>query len=238
MTRATAPTFRLVALATVMVVLLAGCAITEQRVAATAPPPSLTGERVLLMPADVECSELTVGGLAEPNAAWTADAKRNVEAALDQYFAARQARLVPYREEALTAAQRQAHQPAIKLNEAVGLSILVFRDLPTKKGGFDWTLGSEAVAPLQRDYQADYALFVFLRDSHSSAGRIALSTAAALFGVGLPQGDQFGFASLADLRTGQIVWFNQLYMGGLTGDLRSPSGAGSSVESLMAGCPI
>jgi hypothetical protein len=39
--------------------------------------------------------------------------------------------------------------------------------------------------------------------------------------TGIMGGVQSGFASLVDLRTGDIVWFNQL--GRATGDLRSRS---------------
>ena len=44
--------------------------------------------------------------------------------------------------------------------------------LPNKDGKFDWTLG-EGVKALREDADADYALFVFLRDSYASAGRKA-----------------------------------------------------------------
>ena len=80
-------------------------------------------------------------------------------------------------------------------------------------------------------------LFVYLRDSHASAGRIGLSIAAALGGISVPLGRQTGFALLADLRTGQIIWFNQLLIGSLTSDLRDPDSARSSIEALLRGCP-
>jgi len=59
---------------------------------------------------------------------------------------------------------------------------------------------------------------------------------AAILGVGVPGGRQISFASLVDLDTGDIVWFNFLVSG--TGDLRDPNSARDSVDSLLAGFPL
>ena len=83
--------------------------------------------------------------------------------------------------------------------------------LPTKKE-FDWSLGSGTRA-LADEYDADYALFVTMRDSFASGGRAALIVFGAILGVGIRGGSRYGFASLVDLRTGDIVWFNQLASG-------------------------
>jgi hypothetical protein len=53
--------------------------------------------------------------------------------------------------------------------------------------------------------------------------------------VVLGTGIQNGYASLVDLRTGQVVWFNRLISA--TGDLREAVPAAATVESLMAGFP-
>jgi hypothetical protein len=44
-------------------------------------------------------------------------------------------------------------------------------------------------------------------------------------------GMQFAFASLVDLKTGQVVWFNTL--AATTGDIRTPEGAQKMVDSLL-----
>jgi len=75
-----------------------------------------------------------------------------------------------------------------------------------------------------------------VRDSYVSAGRAAVIGAAAIFGVGIPGGRQVGFASLVDLRTGNIVWFNRLISG--TGDLRTEAPAQSTVDNLIKGLPL
>ena len=56
-----------------------------------------------------------------------------------------------------------------------------------------------------------------------------------LFGVPLAGGQQAGFASLVDLDTGNIVWFNRLQRG--TGDLRTLDAARGSVSALMTEFP-
>ena len=86
------------------------------------------------------------------------------------------------------------------------------------------------------DVEADYALFVFLRDTYASAGRKAAMVGLAIIGVGLPGGVQFGFASLVDLKTGDLVWFNRLV--DPQGDLRDPEPARSAVTKLLADLPL
>jgi hypothetical protein len=107
--------------------------------------------------------------------------------------------------------------------------------LPTKGDRFDWTLGA-GVKPLQARTGADYALFVLLRDSYASAGRVALMVGAAVLGVGVPGGRQIGFASLVDLRSGDILWFNRLF--NPAGDLRTPEPAAKAVQSLLTQMPL
>jgi hypothetical protein len=51
-------------------------------------------------------------------------------------------------------------------------------------------------------------------------------------------GGQFAYASLVDLKTGEVVWFNvlqtQSQMPGVTfGDIRSPEGAAQMVDRLL-----
>ncbi|TDI64474.1 MAG: hypothetical protein E2O90_09770 [Alphaproteobacteria bacterium] len=106
--------------------------------------------------------------------------------------------------------------------------------LPTKKDKFAWTMGP-GTAYLKQKYGADYALFVFVRDSYSSSGRVAAIIFAALLGVQIQGGVQLGFSSLVDLNTGEVVWFNRLFRG--TGDLRTPAGANETVGVLLSNFP-
>ncbi len=59
---------------------------------------------------------------------------------------------------------------------------------------------------------------------------------AAAAGIGIQGGVHYGIASLVDLRTGNIVWFNQLTS--TTGDLRTEKPANEAVHTLMTGLPL
>lgn len=60
--------------------------------------------------------------------------------------------------------------------------------------------------------------------------------ALAAFGVGVPGGTQVGYASLVDLNTGQVLWFNRMIR--TTGDLREADKAAESLNALMQGFPV
>jgi hypothetical protein len=107
--------------------------------------------------------------------------------------------------------------------------------LPTKKDRFDWTLGDGAQR-LRDAHDADYALFVYARDSFSSGGRVALNVALVLLGAGAHGGQQSAFASLVDLNDGSVVWFNVLRS--TAGDLRDPKLAREAVDQLLDNSPL
>ena len=54
--------------------------------------------RVLLMPVDVELSELSAGGVPEPNADWTAKAKTFIVAGIEKTLQKNKSALVSYKE--------------------------------------------------------------------------------------------------------------------------------------------
>jgi hypothetical protein len=196
---------------------------------------------VLLMPADVELSLLTTGGLLEPNAAWTEQGRQNVIAALKEEMAERSVAAVSYADDNDPTYQiATADEQLVKLHEAVGSSIMLHnylpgQALPTMKDRFDWTLG-EGARQLREAHSADYALFVFAEDSFSSDGRVALNIALALIGAGVHGGRQVAFASLVDLDDGKVIWFNVLQSG--VGDLRDPKLARQTVDQLLDSSPL
>jgi len=218
--------------------LLGACAQTKSFLTSESLAQKPTNPRVLIMPTDVELSELTAAGLLEPNAAWTEMGRSNVDAALDSLLAGLNTTVVRYDES--STAGSDAETQLLKLHSAVGASILAHKylpalALPTKKNKFDWSLGTGATA-LRGRYDADYALFIYLRDSFASGGRVALIVVGALFGVGVQGGTQVGFASLVDLRSGEIIWFNRLVSG--AGDLRKPDLARGATENLLDDLPL
>jgi hypothetical protein len=229
-------TFRCVAVIAIASV-LSGCATYHRGIERLSRPGETAA--VVMMPVDVEIFELSAGGSLEPKANWTEASRRYLVAALR---AEEQARGLAFRsldEAELPQAARTRLDDVQRLHGAVGRAIQTHWNtpalgLPTKQGRLDWTLGPEASA-LAGTTGADYALFIWVRDSHSSAARVGLIVAAALLGIGIPGGLQIGFASLVDLRTGDIVWFNRLQRP--TGDLRTPGPAAETARILLDGFP-
>lgn len=199
--------------------------------------------RVVLMPIDIELFELTAGGLKEPKADWTGAARRHVTAALKAHLAERNLRLAQYRKPTAAKAVRRDGQLE-KLHATVGGTIIAnhydqMNRLPTKGGKMDWTLGATA-RQLGNQQGAEFALFVLMRDSHATAGRKAAAVASSVFSsiIGTPRvaaGERIGFASLVDLRSGKVVWFNALYSD--SGDMREAAPARKVVNDLLSGFP-
>lgn len=213
---------------------LCACAQTKNNVATTAPV-NWTAEavkRVILVDPDVELSELTAGGVTEARADWTKTGKEFIRADIASTLKAKGIDIVA------ADATSDRHEPQlVKLHGALGQSIMLSSivPFPTKKNNFNWTLGPGAVS-FRDHYHGDYALFVFVRDSYSSAGRQAMIVAAAMLGVGVQGGQQIGFASLVDLRTGQVVWFNRL--ASQYGSLKEDKPAAETVKHLLDGLPL
>ena len=215
---------------------LCACDAASPRLAESAPIAwSSGGKTIVLATPDIELSELTAGGAEAPRADWTGSAIALTRKEIAATLAARGVAVA----EADTGANVGESQ-IVKLNSAVGQAILLHLyyspiKLPEKGAALDWTLGP-GVAVLHDKYHGDYALFVHLRDSYSSTGRQALMGVAALLLVPVPGGFQSGFASLVDLRTGRIVWFNRLLS--VNGDLRNANDARDTVGELLKGLPL
>lgn len=198
------------------------------------------GVKVLLMPPDIELYVLTAGGVLEPKADWTATAKSHVAAALEQKLRTKNVHMILYDAPTDMPSKDYSYNQLIKLHEAVGDAILMHKyvpqfELPTKKDKFDWSLGQDVQA-LREYNDPEYGLFIHFRDSYASGGRVVLIILAAVAGVGVPGGRQVGFASLVDLKTGEIVWFNRLFSS--AGDLRNPESARDVVDQLLDDFPL
>ncbi len=210
---------------------------------------TITGSIVVVEP-DIELSLLTAGGLQEPNKEWSDAARRLYPAEVRHLLAGRKPAqapdfLVP---KDLDPASRMGQ--ILRLNQAVALSIGQYsqpgsalatkKDPVTGKPQMDWTLGL-GVAELRTATGADYALFTYIRDSYASGGRTALRFLGMLAGAAMGSyldiggGMQIGVATLVDLRTGQVVWFN--LMARQSGDLRSEEGTRATVGQMLKGLP-
>lgn len=204
-------------------------------------PPDLPPDaRVLLMPVNIQLFELTAGGLEEPKADWTAAAEKHVHTALLNFFAQRNDMVLRYEAPKDNLAKARNNEQLMKLYEVVGQTILVHTyfegyNLPTKKNGFDWSLGS-GIQRINERYDANVALFIFIRDSYASAGRKVAMVVGALAGIAIAGGAQTGFASLVDLDSGNILWFGKLLSA--TGDLRTEEAAKKAVDQLLSEIPL
>lgn len=189
---------------------------------------------IVVMPPDIRYYLLTAGGVSEPNVEWTEAAQANFSTALRDYATANGSNI----REIDRANMGEQDLEYESLHAVVGRTILIHHfgafKLPSKGERFDWSLGPE-VATIGKNHDADYALFVTYRDYQASGGRVAFSVLAAVAGVGVSTGSESGFASLVDLKSGDIVWFNVVGAG--SGELRDVNGAAAAVKTLFKDLP-
>ncbi|MFL6729436.1 MAG: hypothetical protein ACJ8EZ_05855 [Sphingomicrobium sp.] len=236
------------ALALAAAVPMSACVQTRQFADVQFTPPQGDYKLLVLRP-DVTVGSLTTGGIVEPRADWTEQARTNIIAALRTQQAGRGGRLqIIERRNQLQGVNDQEVADFERLFYAVGQSIVLHKYLgdylPTKRGkGLEYTLGEDAVR-LGQKTGYDYALFLHAEDSVASTGRIALGVlgvAVCFVGFCAPNiggSTQLDYAGLVDLKTGEVVWFNVVQAkseipGIAFGDLRSPQGAAQMVERLL-----
>jgi hypothetical protein len=227
---------------------LSACVQTRQFADVQFTPPSGDYKLLVLRP-DVTVGSLTTGGMVEPRADWTEQARAYITQALRAQQASRGGNitLIEHRNQ-LPGVGEQELADVERLNFAVDQSIVQHKYLgdylPTKRGrGLDWTLGADAVK-LGQKTGYDYALFLHAEDAVASGGRVALGLlglAGCFIGFCAPNvggQQQLDYASLVDLKTGEVVWFNVVSAGSAVpgikfGDLRTPQGAAQMVDRLL-----
>lgn len=217
--------------------MLAACTTTNVKSAAGLPTAPPKEARILLVEPDIKLSIILASGLQEYRADWTASARTNLQAAVERELKGKTHSYSVFKpEENMEGRSGQL----LRLNAAVGQSIILHSygpfPLPTKGATFDWTLG-EGASSLSGSDGADYALFVHGSGSYSSGGRVAVMIGAAALGVSLPTGGQQVFASLVDLKTGKVVWFN-VAVAAPGADMRDPEGAALLVSSMLKDIPL
>ena len=189
--------------------------------------------KILIAPADIELFEITTGGVPEPRADWTEDARRFVRAEIEKRREGLGVETVE-----LDEATGDEFGELLNLHAAVAQSIALHHfgevPLPTKNGKLDWSFG-DAFKPLEDRTGARYALFIWVRDGYSTAGRKAAIFFAAALGVALAHGQQSAYASLVDLDSGRVLWFNRVQRG--FGDLREADSASGTVDALLTAFP-
>jgi hypothetical protein len=220
------------------VVFSAGCATTATQSHVDALRRSTPQPKLVLMPLDVELMEMSLGGVLEPKPEWSAAAREFIVEEVRSQKAKLGFELQEYAEESGSPDEQALVDQLTKLHAVVGRAIRQNRKpmqaLHSLGEKPQWSLGEE-VRVLRERSGADYALFVHVRDSYASEGRKLVMIAGAALKMGLMGGVQSGFASLVDLKTGDIVWFNQ--MGRAAGDLRTREPAGETVKLLFQEFP-
>jgi hypothetical protein len=220
----------------VSLVALAGTASAQSKNLAPGFSALAQGSKVAIMPTDIELFSISAGGVLEPKADWTEAAARHFKNALIEK------KKKALRLDVVEVSEKDADEFADinALHGAIARAISMhhfgpgFLNLPTKDGKLDWSLG-EATRAIKKATGADYALFTWVRDSYASGERIATMIALAVLGVGVGGGTQTGYASLVELETGRVLWFNQLLRP--SGDLREAEKAAETIDTLLGSFP-
>lgn len=237
-----------VAIAIALSVMASACVQTHQYADMQFTPPQGDYSLLVLRP-DVSVGSVRTGGMVEPRADWTESARTNLIAALKAQQAQHGGKvLIAEHRSDVPGVNAEAVADLERLNYVVDESIVLHKylgvTLPTKRRrGLDYTLGNEAIE-FGRKSGFDYMLFLHAEDSFASTGRVALQVlgiAGCFIGFCAPNvggGGQLAYASLVDLHTGEVVWFNVLTAGtevaGVNlGDIRTPDGAAQMVERLL-----
>lgn len=200
---------------------------------------SLKGQKILLFRPTVWVGEQSTGGMAEPNADWTVQARSLLTAEMRRRQADFSNEIVG--EPALVGTDAAVLAGHEALFGAVAQAVLTYQffkgnRLPTRKNrAFDWTLGS-GTRRIAEVTGARYGFFVSTRDEYGSLGRKMFQfLAAGLVGIPVKSGVHTGFAGLVDLQTGDLVWLNaDAAMGG---DVRTEEGMHKRVAQLLEDFP-
>jgi hypothetical protein len=195
--------------------------------------------RIVLMRPTIKVGAQSTGGMFEPNADWTAQARENIGRALGEAQDGMGNQVIAYDEGETgegTAASQYAHLFNALSDSVIEYQFFRGNRLPTKvrKGEFNWDMGP-GLASLKSLSGADYALFINTNDQYGSTGRKVLQVFALMGGIAVTSGVHVGYAGLIDLKTGELVWLNaDRQMGG---DVRTPEGAQKRVRQLFESFP-
>lgn len=198
------------------------------------------GAPLLLVTPEVSLTLLTAGGVQEPRADWSKAAQGHLSAAITT---ALKTKKYAVSEVALDTYEDPRALQMLKLNDevvsAIAMQSVPALRLPTKTT-FEWTLGEGAqslIPTTQTPNAPHYALFLNCKGSYQSSAKAALNVGMALLGGPMQFGGQGLQATLVDLRTGQVVWY-QFSMVGSGTDIREAEGAVTAVEKLFKDLPL
>ncbi len=195
------------------------------------------GTPILVVLPTVSLNLLTAAGMQEPKEEWSKSAQTFMNTTMNDALGKLDYKTVSVD---LNTYEDPSALQMLKLNAAVTDTIQInsFWKLPTKTT-FDYTLGEDAakLIPAGSEALPAYALFVECKGSYSSGGRAAMMIGMAALGVGMPMGGQSLRATLVDLKTGQIVWYQLMAVAPGT-DIRTAEGADEAVKSMFKKLPL
>jgi hypothetical protein len=194
--------------------------------------------RIVLFRPDVSVGEQSTGGLDQPNADWTTQARDHLVTALGKAQGTRSndMKLMPelLGEDALIMADYRSLFKVV-VDAAITHKLFPGNLLPTKEEKFDWTMGPGA-SRLGTIGGGEYGLFIYTYDSYGSSGRKALQVIGLLAESGASSGVHIGYAGLVDLKTGDLLWINADVR--MRGDVRTAEGADKRVSQLLENFPL
>lgn len=194
--------------------------------------------KILLMPPQMFVAEMSAGGVIQKQDDWTKQANENLLAAAETH-ARENGRFETMRMPALSPEETEIVESHIGLYDRVSYAIFVYGQgrgdgWEQKKIEWDYTLGN-GLAFLRERTGADTALIFVGYDIISSSGRRALF-AINLLRLGVPLGQSFITAGLADLQTGEIHWLS--YDQSMSMDSREPAEVESLVRDFFETYPV
>lgn len=205
---------------------------------------TLEGKTIVMVEPSIQLYEMQASGLLEPKAEWTRKAREFFPLAVNAFLTRKNATLAPdYYPPADLPSDHRIRQ-VLALNYAVMNAIYLHGymhvPLPTRgtqrRKPLSWTVGP-GVQEIQRITGADYMLNVDIFDAYTSTGRAAIMLLGAALQIPILQGGvQRGVATLVDLETGDVVWFN--VMSDQMGDMRDQDGAAETARRLLKGLPL
>ncbi len=202
-----------------------------------------SGKKILVFRPTVKVGAQSTGGLFEPNAQWTDDARKHLSNALRARKATLGNEVIfapePVGDDAIVLQEHMALFSAVS-SAVIQYQFFAGNRLPTKKQDnkndvFDWSIGDQ-VATLPGARDADYGLFIYNEDQFGSTGRKLLQVVALLGPrISVKSGEHRGYAALIDLKTGDVLWLNA--DSAMGGDVRDAEGATKRVSQLLEGIP-
>jgi hypothetical protein len=235
----------LTALATVALIfssVVPQCAVAKTKSDQTFTFPKDKPIKIILFRPHLEIVSIGTSGVPAPDADWTKNARQFTQEAFAKSPAMKFAQVVPMPElTGQNAAYAADYQSLYRLvNDTVFIHGFLLK-LPTKRRAdgkyvFDWTLGPGAKR-LGDMGGGNYGLFVYSYDAYATSRRkmfqFFMQGPAGLLSSG---GQHFSYASLVDLDTGKIVWFN--FYANKKGDIRTREGAQERADKLLSTLPL